>query len=49
MNEKMLDCVHYPYIMQIFDVYKQAELTKQQTMDLTDPLFIEESSDEPKK
>ena len=45
----MLDCVHYPYIMQIFNVYKQTELTKKKQTDLTVPLFIEESSDGPKK
>lgn len=28
MNDKMLDCVNYPYIMQIFIIHKQAELMK---------------------
>ena len=28
MNDNMLDCVNYPYIMQIFTIQKQAELTK---------------------
>ena len=28
MNEKMLDCAHYPYVMQIVNIHKQAELTK---------------------
>ena len=45
MNEKMLDCAHYPYIMQIVNIHKQAELTK--AMDLTVPLFIEECSHGP--
>ena len=39
----MLDCAHYPYIMQkkaeLAELHKQAELTK--TMELTVSLFIE--------
>ena len=36
MNDKMLDCAHYPYIMQIINISKQAELTKKKK-DLTVP------------
>ena len=28
MNDKTLDCVNYQYVMQIFNIHKQAELTK---------------------
>ena len=28
MNEKMLDCAHYPYIIQVFNIHKQAEFTE---------------------
>ena len=27
-NQRMLDCAHYPYIMEIVNIPKQAELTK---------------------
>ena len=33
MNGKMLDCAHYSYIMQIFNIHKQAELTKNNVLD----------------
>ena len=29
----MLDCAHYPYIIQIFNIRKQAELTKNNGLD----------------
>ena len=32
MNEKMLDCAH-PYIMQIVDIHKQSEWTKNTGLD----------------
>ena len=47
MNDKMLACAHHPYIMQIVNIHKQAELTKK-TMNLTVPLFVGESGDGPK-
>ena len=28
MNKQMLDCAHDRYIMQIFNIHKQAEFTK---------------------
>ena len=34
MNDKMLDCAHHPYIMQIVNIHKQAELTKKQNNEL---------------
>ena len=33
INEKMLDCAHYPYIMQIVSIHKHAELTKNNGLD----------------
>ena len=33
MNEKMLYCAHYPYIMQIIKIHKQSELTKNNGLD----------------
>ena len=45
MNEKNAWLRSLFYIMQIVNIHKQAELTK--TMDLTVPLFIEESNDGP--
>ena len=33
MNEKMLHCVPYTYIMQIFNIDKQAEFTKNSGLD----------------
>ena len=33
MNEKMLDCAHYTYIMQIVNIHKQAELKKKNGLD----------------
>ena len=33
MNEEMLDCAHCPYNMQIFNIHKQAQLTKNNGLD----------------